>query len=329
MSLTHYPHGISSFGVPVLGGGGLMTQGTSYFVNPRQGNDGYDGLTPESAKATVLAAYTLCTANQNDVIYLLSSGNSSGDTTDYWSAKLTWAKNCTHLIGIGSPSMIGHRSRIAQLSTTTGIDGLLTVSGSSCIFANFTVFQGLDDATSENAITVTGDRNYFYNVNVQGLGSTIQAATSGLSQVTLSAAEENTFENCVLGADTYAQGATNVVDMVSDSRDNIFKDCIFLTCGIATTEFVELQADGLLGFTLFKNCTFINAPTAAGAVTAMTLAIGPSRALTATDGLVFMDNCTSTGVTDLGVGGCVICGSNMASATGITTTDIGVGVIPT
>jgi hypothetical protein len=303
MSLTNFPHGISSFGVPVVGAGGIMTQGNCYFVNPRTGSDGNDGKSPESAKATLAAAYNLCTENQNDVVYLLSSSNTSASTTCYLSSALTWSKSLTHLVGVSSPTMIGKRARIAQTSTATGVTGLITLSGNSCIFANLTIWQGVDDATSYNALEVTGDRNYFYNVNVQGLGSDTQRGTASVYGMRLNGAEENTFEKCVIGLDTIAGGAAEL-DIAGDSRDNIFKECIFLKCaGAAGNLMVAIEDDGLLGFTLFDRCMFINTPTAAGAVTTMTTAFTNTKALTDFDGVVVLYMPIMVGITDLGTGG--------------------------
>lgn len=326
---TNFPGGISSHGIPVFGGN-FVTQGNAYFVNVSVGADTNSGKSVDKPLKTIAAAYAKCTAGQNDIVYFLSTDlGTSASTTDYWTAKLTWDKDSTHLIGVCAPTMIGQRARIAQ-KTTTGIDGLLTVSANNCIFANLLINNSIEDATSDSALTVTGYRNYFYNVNIQGLLSTAQSQAGSLTCATLSAAEENTFERCVFGTDTVAQGANWCLSLEADSRANTFLDCIFLTCSSAgTTYHVQLAADGLLGTTLFKNCAFLNSPTAAGAVNTMTLAIGPSRATTATDGTVLIDNCSSCGVADIGVGGCVVCAPNCGSATGITSSDICTAVAPT
>ena len=328
MPYTNFPHGITSFGVPVFGGG-FVTQGKVYFVHPTAGSDGNEGTEITRPLKTVLTAYNKCITGQNDTIYLLSAGNTGSATTDYWSAQLDWSKNCVHLIGVCAPTMIGQRARISQATGATAIDGLLVVSGANCIFANILIHQGVDDATSDSALTITGTRNYFYNVNIQGCLHGTQAQAGSLTCATITGGEENTFERCVFGTDTIAQGANNCLHFTADSRANTFLDCIFLTCSSSgTTEHVQIDADSLLGTTLFKNCAFLNSPTAAGAVNSMTLAIGPSRATTATDGTILLDNCTSCGVTDMGVGGCVVAAPNCGSASDITAGDIAVAVAP-
>lgn len=67
MSLTNYPDGVSSFGMPVLPGL-VPTTGSVFFVHGTTGADGNDGKTPDSALATIDTAIGKCTANKGDVI---------------------------------------------------------------------------------------------------------------------------------------------------------------------------------------------------------------------------------------------------------------------
>ena len=89
MGLTNFPNGITSFGVPVFGGG-MVTQGNSFFVKPSTGNDGNDGKSPETSFKTLTKALAACVANQNDTVYLFSESNTAASTTDYQSTTLDW-----------------------------------------------------------------------------------------------------------------------------------------------------------------------------------------------------------------------------------------------
>src|SRR5512139_3240679 len=206
---TNFPSGVSSYGVPVLGGGGslaLMGQGNRWFVKPGSGNDSNDGTTPQSAFATLAKAHNAATANQNDVVFLYSESNTAADTTDYQSATLTWSKDLTHLVGICSGSAWSHRARIAQLSTATGVTNLVTVSADGCYFANFSIFHGVADATSLVALKVTGTRNVFENCHIGGVGDATMSA-AGAASLKIDAGAENVFRNCTIGLDTATRDA--------------------------------------------------------------------------------------------------------------------------
>ena len=73
MGLTNYPNGITSFGVPVLGGSGEVTTGDILFVDSTATNatDGNLGDSPESPLATLNGALTRATANNGDIVYLM------------------------------------------------------------------------------------------------------------------------------------------------------------------------------------------------------------------------------------------------------------------
>lgn len=73
MSLTNFPNGITSFGVPVMGSGGGIpaTTGNYYFVSSTTGSDANDGKTKETPVATIAKAFDLVTANKMDVIVLM------------------------------------------------------------------------------------------------------------------------------------------------------------------------------------------------------------------------------------------------------------------
>lgn len=73
MGLTHFPNGIASFGVPVIGAGAGIptTTGSYFFVDSVDGNDGNTGKSPAAAVATIDVAVGLCTANKGDVIVVM------------------------------------------------------------------------------------------------------------------------------------------------------------------------------------------------------------------------------------------------------------------
>lgn len=70
MGLTHFPNGVSSFGMPVLGSSGLMTTGNVFFVDSgaARAADGNAMTDPQKPGASIDAAIGRCTANNGDII---------------------------------------------------------------------------------------------------------------------------------------------------------------------------------------------------------------------------------------------------------------------
>lgn len=293
MAYTNFPNGITSFGVPVIGSaGGIPFTGNWYFCDYATGSDGNEG-TAENPFKTITRAYEKCVSGNNDVVVIIGDGTTAA--TQRLSSTLTWAKDATHLIGITAPTAIAQRARISHLTTaTTNINPLITVSGSGCMFANFSIFQGIgQSATDEKCVDVTGDRNFFGNVHFGGMGAANGAARAGSYVLYLNDGDENTFDGCTIGLDTIARTAANAsVKFAGQAQRNVFKNCLFPAYATATTPvIVDANAVGSIDrFNLFKNCTVINSGTSA---LAACVAFNASQG-----GFIFMDNCSALGVSD-------------------------------
>jgi len=228
--------------------------GKAVYLDPANGDNGYDGLSADKPKLTFAAAYALLTANKNDVLYLI--GNESGLTLP---SAITWDKNYTHLIGLCAPVGAAKRARIFQLSTLTGADPLITVSASGCIFKNFYVFQGVNDATSKVNVKVTGGRNYFENVHFAGIGhATMDVA--GAASLKLDGAEENYFKNCQIGLDSQGTRGANSTELWIDggSNRNVFDGCL-LYCYISNAGHATVTLEdgtAIDRYLIFKDCIF-------------------------------------------------------------------------
>lgn len=251
-------------------------QGNVFYVRPRLGSDGNDGRSPETAFDTLATALDACTANQNDIVYLLAESNTASSTTDYQSTALNWNKDGVHLIGVNNGTMIGQRSRISNLSTATAIvDGLFIVSANNCLIANIEVFQGqggTNPTGASIAVSVTGQRNRFVNCQISGIGhSELDDATSRSLKVTGS---ENIFQHCYIGLDTVIRGtATSEVEIATGAR-NIFEDCVFNSYTSLST-FKAVAATSFDRFVIFKNCIF-------SAIQNITSAVAPTGAISNT-----------------------------------------------
>lgn len=263
MPITNFPDGLSSFGIPVLGGGlGMPTGGKHIFLDPANGADGNSGLAWDEAKATLASAYALATSGKNDVIYLIGNGQASGSAR--LSAEFTWAKDATHLVGVAAPT-IGGRARIAPTASTTLFTPMFTLSADGCIIANIHMFHGFAaESTAIGCLNVTGERNYFVNDHFAGIGHAEAGDQAASYSVKLTGDGENTFEKCVIGLDTIARSTTCAeLELVSAAVRNRFIDCEFLTYADATSPLL-VKIDGandIDRFVMFKHCLFINTGT--------------------------------------------------------------------
>lgn len=243
-------------GLPVMAGLPFSKNAKYYFVDPANGSDSNDGLSPDHALAGLEAAYAKTVANQHDTIFYIA-----GSTSINLAAAMTWSNSYTHLIGICAPSHVAQRARIFQTSTLTGASPLLTVSGSGCIFKNFYIFQGVNDATSLVNVSVTGSRNYFENVHFAGGGHAAQAINGGASLSI--AGHENRFVECTIGVDTIS-AATGMMGIIfpagAQASRNKFERCmVTMYAGHTGAGFVEvMDGTAIDRYTMFDNCQFIN-----------------------------------------------------------------------
>lgn len=326
MPLTNFPNGLSSFGIPVLGGTSVPFTGKYFFVNPLNGSDGNTGLSPQKAFKTIYKAYAACTSGNNDVIFLIGNGGTTAtarlskalaqsvDATAT-TGTLTWAKNATHLIGITAPTVNG-RARIAPVTTDTittfGSGNFIVVSGSGCLFQNVSIFHGFTTGgASEIALTVSGGRNSFVNCTIQGMGDTDSAATTtGRSLLVTGSTGENTFTNCSIGLDTIARSnGASEIEFAGNTPRNRFYNCVIETLSTAGADFwITVGALGLDRYVLFSNCTFVSPIVTAGA-TILTKGVNANAN---PGGTILLQNCLSYGATAIDTAGKTV--QNLANA---------------
>lgn len=315
MSLTNFPNGITSFGVPVLGTiGGLPFTGNYYFVDPLNGADGNEGSVELPLK-TLYGALAKCTAGNNDVVVLIGDGTAAGSarlsvalaqeiTSSATTGTLNWNKDATHLIGVCAPTAVAQRARIAPPSgtytaATFNSDAFINVTANGCYFANISVFCGFSTGSASMiAWTDSGSRNCYSNVNIYGMADAASAAGAAARTLKLNGGGEHTFINCTLGGDTVARSAANAtVEFAGGTARNSFFDCIFPFQASAATPLgvVVSAASGIDRWALFKGCTFINNV----ASTSTTLNAFATLAASA-GGMLMIQNSASVGITEFG-----------------------------
>ncbi len=315
--LTNFPNGISSFGIPVLGGSGIPFTGSYYFVDPVNGSDGNTGLSPSKAFQTLYKAHAVCTAGNNDVVYLIGNGAASGSArlslalaqgvdSSVTAGTLVWSKNATHLIGITAPTGVAQRARIAPptgtyTQATFGSGNFVTVSGAGCYFANFSLFHGFSTGgTNQICWTDTGGRNYYENVDFGGIADAASAADTGARSLKIGSGGtgENTFVGCTIGLDTVTRSVANAsLEFAGATPRNTFKDCIFpfMTSNAGVLGIIGTGTGNMDRWQDFEDCRFINA---IGSTSTTMSALATLAA--SSGGLILMKNPSMVGITEFG-----------------------------
>ena len=148
MGLTHFPHGVSSFGVPQIGAGPYMTTGNVFFVDSGS-TTGADstahGKSPDRPFLTLDFAIGQCTANNGDTIFVMPGHAESVSAA----AGIVFDVAGITVIGIGHgaarPTFTFDTANTADIDVTAA-----NVTIRNCLFvANFlTIAQCIDlDAT--------------------------------------------------------------------------------------------------------------------------------------------------------------------------------------
>jgi hypothetical protein len=316
MPVTNFPHGIASFGVPVLPGSGAFT-GRAFFVDPVNGVDGNTGLSPERALATLYKAHALCLAGRNDVVYLIGDGSATGTArlslalaqgvdSAVTAGTLVWSKKATHLVGITAPTSVAQRARIAPPTgtytvTTFGSATFVSVTASGCSFSNISLFHGFSTGgAAQICWNDTGGRNSYHNVNFGGIADAGSAADAGSRSLKIGSAGsgENTFHSCTIGLDTVTRGAANAsIEFAGGSPRNRFIECVlpFTTSGATVLGIIGTGASCMDRWQSFERCAFIN-NVQSGSTTMSALATLPASA----GGLLLFKDCSLVGITEFG-----------------------------
>ena len=244
-------------GVPVGVAAGVMLAGGKWFYcDPTNGSDSADGLTPDTAKATLLAAYNLTRNNRNDGVVFIG-----GATAYNPAAAFTWSNSYTHLIGATNGLFgMGQRARIVN-AAANDLATLFTLSGNGCLVQNIQFFDGKDSAADGACALISGERNHLVNCFVAGMGDATAsgpATRAGSYGLKVSGAE-NQFSFCHVGIDTINRTAANSELIVSGARNTFYKtrfECYSETAGKFLVKIDN--AGGDLRWNEFWDCEFYN-----------------------------------------------------------------------
>lgn len=228
-----------------------------FVVDPVHGDDDNAGDRWTQPLATVSAAEDKCTTGHHDVVLVVGSPTAIEED-----AAIVWDKNNTHLVGMGAPTRFGKRTRI--ISAADDLSPWITISGAGNMFVNLRlVHEQASDADSLVAVRISGERNYFENVEFCGNVAAAQAIDAGASVQIAAGGSENLFKDCVFGVDTTTGGTglmSLVVNASAGAARNRFEDCVFHAyAGHTAQGFIEfMNATALDRAWVFKRCEFVN-----------------------------------------------------------------------
>ncbi len=179
---TNFPGGISSFGMPVLPGAGLIppTTGSVFFVHSGTGNNTtYSGTDPTTPFSTIDYAIGFCTASKGDVIVVLPGHSESISGAAAIAADVAGIS----IIGLGWANL---RPLITLHTTATTI----AVSAANVTFRNLRIATDVDAVVKVFNITAAG-------CTLDAVDFVETAACAALQFVlTTAAADDLTIQNC-------------------------------------------------------------------------------------------------------------------------------------
>jgi hypothetical protein len=318
MALTNFPYGVSSFGVPMVGGGIPMT-GTSVgryiFVDATYGSDGNDGMSWDTAVKTVAQAYSMATTNHDDVIVL------STNAVHTISSILDISKSRVHFVGDVYGRQYGQRARL-YMGVTTAVTDIHMVRNTG-VGNTFTGIKFWSDNTlTQNTSCVGEGGEYTVYRNCEFYDST--RLTSDTHAEVLLNGDSTQFYNCTFGslADSVTGDKVRpavittlggVAGGAGTSRDVLFDGCRFWKkAGGTTTAFVKILANAEIERVMeFHDCQFV--ANILGSTPAV--AIASATSLTAGQVLLTGDTC-GFDVTKLATATGIISCLNLKVATG-------------
>lgn len=225
MAITNFPNGVSSFGIPVMGGGVQIppTTGSYFFVDSNTGSNNNSGIGPEDAMATIDAAIGLCTADKGDVIIVMP-GHAE---TISAATSLVVDVDGISIIGLGH----GRNRPVLSFSATTS---RIPISADDVVISGLVFLGAVADIVS--GVTVTGDDVTVRDCEWQS-GSAI---LEFLQCLDIDAASRTRIENCRFYLSATA-GSANAIRVDATDR------CTIIGCEIRGDFTTTAAIDGNVG----------------------------------------------------------------------------------
>jgi len=270
-----YTKAVDGDGIALLSYGATSAATTSYLTQELAWSK--NGITVVGVAAPVamfgrarVASKTITTTAAMSVIAgaLTVLTRASGSfVTDGWAVgmKVTLAgdQTTTHTVtSVAALALTVGTDMVASAggvtSATSSNGNLITLSGSNNRFYNVHFYNGGTAATEIGGVIVTGHRNYFKNCHIIGGAGSATVATK--FSVKIDAGEENAFDDCAIGSNSFAQGDNAAAELLLNGavKRNFFKGCYFTAMVSAGTAHGAIKSVGTSGGvgTVFWDCIF-------------------------------------------------------------------------
>lgn len=214
MTLSNFTNGISSFGMPVIGGSGVIppTTGTYYFVHSTLGSASNDGTSATRPLATIDDAIGHCAANKGDVIIVMPGHVETIAAAAGIAADVAGI----FIIGLG----LGSLRPVINFSTT---DSTFAISAANVYVANLRVTSTVDEVVKMFHVTAA----YVTLDNIEHFETTSCQTIQFL--LTTNAADYLTIKNCYHYQATAAAAAQLWIQLVGPDNVRIMDNVFILT----------------------------------------------------------------------------------------------------
>ena len=274
MSFTNFPNGITSFGIPCIGGL-PPTFGNVWFVDYARGSDAYDGKSPTTPFKTLSAAHDACVSNNNDFILI------NGYATVQESGMINFTKSRVHVFGCnGLPPGLGYGSGAkVSLGVTTDTGDIATILNTG-VRNTFTGLKFGNSNTLAQALYCVAEGGEYTRYNYCEFYKSSQLDVAAAAELLLNG-DSCQFYGCTFGDLVNERGDSakqrpNVLlnrETVTGkvARDCAFVDCTFLlkakhadVCFVYGSGATDVERRLLFIRPIFWNCSLATADPADG-----------------------------------------------------------------
>lgn len=229
MGYTNFPNGITSFGIPVMGGGLPPTFGDIWFVDYNTGSDSNTGKEPSKAFKTLSRAHDACTTNNNDFILI----NGYAEVVE--TAMIDFSKSRIHVFGCnGFAPGLGYGAGARVTLGTTGVASDIATLKNTGTRNTFTGIKfSNSSATTTCLYTVAEGGEYTRYNNCEFYKSGL--LTTDLTAEVLCNGDSSQWYGCTFGDLVNERGASgkerpNVLLTRELITGKVARDCSFVDC---------------------------------------------------------------------------------------------------